>query len=111
MRVRLTRKFAEEIDGVDLRGHSVGDVLDVSPAEGRLLIAEEWAVVERRRGKRSQSKRPAGATKMPSKSTDVVRRTRRIAARPPEPGGVLSQAAASDSPVRTPGARRDLRSR
>ena len=44
MRVRLTRKLAECVDGVDLSAHRVGDVMDVSPTEARLLIAEQWAV-------------------------------------------------------------------
>lgn len=48
MRVRLTRKLADCIDGVDLRGHEVDEVLDVSPKDARLLMAEEWAIVERR---------------------------------------------------------------
>ena len=43
MRVRLTRKFAEQLDGVDLRAHDVGDVLDLPEREARLLLAEEWA--------------------------------------------------------------------
>jgi hypothetical protein len=52
MRVRLTRKFAERLDGVDLSGRHVGDQLDLSPAEARLLVAERWAIVlaERRHG-------------------------------------------------------------
>jgi hypothetical protein len=44
MRVRLIKKFAEMIDGIDLSGRSVGDVLNVNPSEGKLLIAEQWAV-------------------------------------------------------------------
>jgi hypothetical protein len=47
MWVRLTRKFADQIDGVDLDGFQVGDVFDLPPAEARLLIAEAWAVPER----------------------------------------------------------------
>jgi len=46
--VRLTRKYAERIDGIDLRGRQPGDLLDLSPAEARLLIAEQWAILERR---------------------------------------------------------------
>jgi hypothetical protein len=46
MRVRLTRKLAEQIDGVDLRGCEVGDVLDLPRAEARLLLAERWAVAD-----------------------------------------------------------------
>lgn len=48
MRVRLIRKFADCIDGVDLRGHDVDEVLDVSPRDAQLLLAEEWAIAERR---------------------------------------------------------------
>jgi hypothetical protein len=43
VRVRLTRKFADFIDGVDLRKVKSGDALDLSPEEARLLIAEGWA--------------------------------------------------------------------
>jgi hypothetical protein len=45
MKVRLTKKLAECIDGVDLSDSHVGDVLDLSEAEARLLIAEQWAEV------------------------------------------------------------------
>lgn len=48
MRVRLIRKLADAIDGVDLRAHEVDEVFDVSPREGRLLMAEDWAIAERR---------------------------------------------------------------
>src|SRR5262245_15375915 len=48
MRVRLTRKLADVIDGIDLRGHDVDEVFDVSPRDARLLMAEEWAIAERR---------------------------------------------------------------
>jgi hypothetical protein len=48
MRVLLRRKLAECIDGVDLIGRNVGDVFDLPPAEARLLLAEEWAIAERR---------------------------------------------------------------
>ena len=44
MRVRLIKKFADIIDGVDLRGRSVGDLLNLKPREARLLLAEQWAV-------------------------------------------------------------------
>ncbi len=48
MKVRLTRKYAESIDGVDLQGRRPGDVFDLRPGDARLLMAEEWAVPERR---------------------------------------------------------------
>lgn len=47
MRVRLTRKLAESVDGVDLSAHCVGDIVDVSPTDARLLILEKWAVPEK----------------------------------------------------------------
>jgi hypothetical protein len=43
MQVRLTRKLAETIDGIDLSSHEVGDVFDLPAAEAQLLLAEEWA--------------------------------------------------------------------
>ena len=44
VRVRLTRRLASYIDGVNLSAHSVGDVFEVTRHEAELLIAEEWAV-------------------------------------------------------------------
>jgi len=43
MVVRLTRKLAEEIDGIDLSSRHVGDVLYLDGVQARLLIAEGWA--------------------------------------------------------------------
>ena len=48
MKVRLTRKYAERIDGIDLSGRQPGDLLDLPPNEARIIVAEEWAVLERR---------------------------------------------------------------
>jgi len=48
MKVRLTRKLAERIDGIDLHGCKAGDVLDLAPREADLIVAEEWAIPERR---------------------------------------------------------------
>lgn len=44
MELRLTRKLAEVIDGVDLTGRAVGDIVKLPASEARLLIAEGWAV-------------------------------------------------------------------
>jgi hypothetical protein len=44
MRVRLTRRLAERLDGVDVSAHGVGDVFEVTRHEGELLVAEGWAV-------------------------------------------------------------------
>lgn len=44
MQVRITRKFSNFINGVDLSKAQVGDVITVPVREGRMLIAEGWAV-------------------------------------------------------------------
>jgi CheY-like chemotaxis protein len=41
--VRLVRKLATFIDGIDLSHRSVGDVIDMPEHEARTLIAEGWA--------------------------------------------------------------------
>jgi hypothetical protein len=48
MKVRLTRKLAPVLDGVDLSSHEVGDVFDLPPEQAKLVIAEDWAISERR---------------------------------------------------------------
>ena len=48
MKVCLTRKHADRIDGIDLSKHRVGDVLDLPAGDAQLIIAEEWAVPDRR---------------------------------------------------------------
>lgn len=47
MRVRLTRKLAEQIDGVNLAGRRVGDVINLPEREANLLLAEQWAQLVR----------------------------------------------------------------
>jgi hypothetical protein len=41
--VRLTRKLADAIDGIDLSSRQVGDRLPLHQDEARVLIAEGWA--------------------------------------------------------------------
>jgi hypothetical protein len=48
MKVRLRRVLADYLDGIDVRNCREGDVLDLPDAEANLLIAEQWAVPERR---------------------------------------------------------------
>jgi hypothetical protein len=48
MKVRLVKKLATMMDGVDVSNHDVGDVMDLPERKGRLLVAEGWAVEERR---------------------------------------------------------------
>jgi len=79
MRLLLTQKFAERIDGVDLRAHEVGDVIDLPVSDGRLLIAERWAIVERRKEQRLSSHSISSG---PSVSQDHPARDPVDAARP-----------------------------
>ena len=44
MLLRLTRKHAECIDGIDLSGHRVGQIVDLPERDASLLVAEGWAV-------------------------------------------------------------------
>jgi hypothetical protein len=48
--VILTRKLADAMDGIDVSACRVGDVLDLSESDARCLVAEEWAIAERRSG-------------------------------------------------------------
>jgi hypothetical protein len=48
VKVRLTKKLADTIDDVNLTRHRVGDVMDLAPRDAGLLIAEQWAIPERR---------------------------------------------------------------
>ncbi|CEF48786.1 unnamed protein product [uncultured bacterium] len=57
MLVRLTRKFSEAIDGVDLSGRAVGDRLDLPQHDAELLIAEGWATPVAPKARRMRSQR------------------------------------------------------
>ena len=41
--MRLTHKYAEVIDGIDLSEREVGDRLPLPSRDARMLIAEGWA--------------------------------------------------------------------
>ena len=43
MQVRLTRKFATVINGVDLSRFKVGDILDLRERDAQMLVDEGWA--------------------------------------------------------------------
>ena len=44
MKIQLTRKLADSIDGVDLSRGEVGEVINVKRHDAQLLIAEGWGV-------------------------------------------------------------------
>jgi len=51
--VKLTRKFAQVIDGVNIARAHVGDRLELPQHEAEVLIAEGWAELVAPRGPRS----------------------------------------------------------
>jgi hypothetical protein len=59
MWVRLTRRLADCIDGVNLSAHRVGDVFEVTRHEAELLVAEAWAVFVAPAGRQSGAWPPA----------------------------------------------------
>ena len=44
MRIQLTRKLADHLDGIDVSHHGEGDALDLPSRDAKLLIAEGWAI-------------------------------------------------------------------
>lgn len=45
MKVRLTRKFANLINGIDLSKVRAGETLELSDKDAEMLMAEGWAEV------------------------------------------------------------------
>jgi len=43
MRIRLVRKLAERLNGIDVSLRRVGDVIDLPSSDAKLLVAEGWA--------------------------------------------------------------------
>lgn len=44
IKVRLTRKFAQILNGIDLSRTKTGEEIELSDREAELLIAEGWAL-------------------------------------------------------------------
>jgi hypothetical protein len=63
--VRLTRKYAEVLNGISLSGRGVGDRLPLPPREARLLIAEGWASPDHRRISDLSSSEPPDRRRSP----------------------------------------------
>jgi len=49
MRIRLVRKLAERLNGIDVSLRGVGDVIELPIRDAQMLVAEGWAqpVLER----------------------------------------------------------------
>lgn len=71
MQVRLTKKFANAINGIDLTRARVGSLITVSERDGEMLIAEGWAVPHFRVGMTSRQRAEAAdrVRPLPPRST------------------------------------------
>jgi len=47
LKLRLTRKLAEVLDGIDLSSAKPGEVIEATEHDAALLMAEGWAVPAR----------------------------------------------------------------
>lgn len=45
VRIRLIKKLAEVIDGVDVSAFDVGDCIEIDVKDARILLAEGWAEI------------------------------------------------------------------
>lgn len=61
MQVRLTRRLAECVDGIDLAHRHVGDLMDLSEHDAEMLVAEGWATAVAPEGKRAREPEPRAA--------------------------------------------------
>lgn len=61
MKVRLTHKFANLINGIDLSKARAGETLDLSSRDAKMLMAEGWAELDRAAPARDKAhERPRG---------------------------------------------------
>jgi hypothetical protein len=60
MKVKLVRKFANAINGVDLSSVRVGDTLDLKPHQAVLLIREGWAELHEEQSPHAKSEQHNG---------------------------------------------------
>ena len=73
MRIRLVRKLASQLDGIDLSDYHEGDVVDLPRAQAELLIAERWALPYR--GTRGDVRRTSTADERAVAADRAERRT------------------------------------
>jgi hypothetical protein len=45
LKVRLTRKLADRLEGIDLSKRRVGEVIDVPRPQAMLLLTHGWAIL------------------------------------------------------------------
>lgn len=59
MKVRLTRKFSNLLNGIDLSHFQKGDTLDLPARDAQMLLAEGWAELAERRARDRATDRPS----------------------------------------------------
>jgi hypothetical protein len=74
MKIRLTRKLADYLDGIDVSQLREGDVVALPRREAELLIAEKWAAPL---GRSSANERRAISTR-PDRAVAAERHNRRV---------------------------------
>jgi hypothetical protein len=75
MWIRLTRKLADYLDGVDVSSRRQGDVFELPTLEAQLLIAEGWAAAHIPPvvvGQFGAEKSPTSESQTPSDSSRVI---------------------------------------
>jgi hypothetical protein len=81
MKVCLVRKLADRVNGIDLATYRVGDVLDLPQHQVEMLVAEGWAVTDRRDIRQPLSGRERRVTiprdRQPARAADAVRQAKR----------------------------------
>jgi|KBSSwiStaDraftv2_1062776.scaffolds.fasta_scaffold2221469_2 hypothetical protein len=55
MRIRLTKKLAQTLNGVDLSRLHVGDTIDMNESDAELLLMEGWAIHATENGHHGQT--------------------------------------------------------
>jgi hypothetical protein len=63
VKVRLTRKFSNLLNGIDLSHAHQGDTLDLSDRDAQMLVAEGWAELAESMVRDRASDRPPRARK------------------------------------------------
>lgn len=76
MKVRLLRKFADLINGIDLSKAKTGETLDLPAHDANMLMAEGWAEFEGQSPDREKADEQQPPTRRPRRAKKRVRPSR-----------------------------------
>jgi hypothetical protein len=68
MRIRLTGKLSELLNGVDISRRTVGDVIDLPRSDAELLLAAGWALPATDNNFEAEPRRKTGTRRDPPAS-------------------------------------------